>query len=56
MREETILDLLSADEVGAKYDNAAKALWKNREILAPLLKYSVSSVTSSKYPLILQSY
>ncbi|MCR5179155.1 MAG: hypothetical protein K6C95_09275 [Lachnospiraceae bacterium] len=44
MREETKQDLLSIDELSAKYDNAAKVLWKNREILAPLLKYSVTEL------------
>lgn len=44
MREETRQDLMAAGEIGAKYDNAAKAIWKNREILAPLLKYSVKEL------------
>ncbi len=34
MREETRQDLLSADEIGTKYDESAKMIWKNREILA----------------------
>ena len=39
MREETRQDIISAEEMGTKYDEAAKEIWKNREILAPLLKY-----------------
>ena len=41
MRLETKQDILSAGEIGTQYDNAAKAIWRNREILAPLLQYSV---------------
>ena len=44
MREETRQDILSAGEIGAKYDQAAKILWRNREILAPLLKYAVEEL------------
>ena len=44
MREETKQDLLSADAVGTKYDKSAKTIWRNREILAPLLKYSVKEL------------
>ena len=44
MREETRQDVLSAGEIGAKYDKAAKAIWRNREILAPLLKFSVTEL------------
>ena len=44
MREETRQDLLSADEIGTKYDESAKMIWKNREILAPLLKYSIEEL------------
>ena len=32
---------MSAKELGTKYDNAQKAVWRNREILAPLLRYCV---------------
>lgn len=41
MRTETRQDFLSAEELGIKYDQSAKTIWRNREILAPLLKYSV---------------
>lgn len=41
MRNETMQDALSAGEIGTKYDQAAKMLWRNREILAPLLKYAI---------------
>ena len=41
MRTETIQDILSAEELGAKYDSAEKAVWRNREILAPLLRFCV---------------
>lgn len=44
MREETKQDILSAGEMGVKYDEAAKVIWRNREILAPLLKYSVEEL------------
>ena len=44
MREETRQDSISAEEMGTKYDEAAKEIWKNREILAPLLKYSVEEL------------
>ena len=44
MREETRQDIISAEEMGTKYDEAAKEIWKNREILAPLLKYSVEEL------------
>ena len=44
MREETRQDLMSADDIGEKYDRAAKTIWKNREIIAPLLKYSVKEL------------
>ena len=44
MREETRQDLMSAGDIGAKYDQAAKTIWKNREIIAPLLKYSVKEL------------
>ena len=41
MREESIQDVLSAGELGEKYDQAAKRVWRNREILAPLLQACV---------------
>lgn len=44
MREETRQDVLSAGEIGTKYDEAAKAIWRNREILAPLLKFSIEEL------------
>ena len=44
MREETRQDLMSAGEMGTKYDEAAKEIWRNREILAPLLKYSIEEL------------
>ena len=44
MREETWQDIMSAGEMGTKYDEAAKKIWKNREILAPLLKYAVEEL------------
>ena len=44
MREETRQDIMSAGEIGTKYDEAAKAIWRNREILAPLLKYSIEEL------------
>ena len=44
MREETHQDLMSAGDIGTKYDQAAKTIWKNREIIAPLLKYSVKEL------------
>ena len=44
MRTESIQDLLSAEELGEKYDQSAKAVWRNREILAPLLKFCVSEL------------
>jgi len=44
MREETRLDILSAEQLGMKYDEAAKVLWRNREILAPLLKYALTEL------------
>ena len=44
MREETRQDMMSVSEIGTKYDAAAKAIWRNREILAPLLKYSIEEL------------
>ncbi len=44
MREESRQDIMSAGEMGTKYDEAAKKIWKNREILAPLLKYAVEEL------------
>ena len=44
MREESRQDIMAVGEIGAKYDKAAKALWRNREIIAPLLKYSVEEL------------
>ena len=44
MREESRQDIMSAGEMGAKYDEAAKKIWKNREILAPLLKYALEEL------------
>ncbi len=44
MRTETIQDILSAGEIGTKYDVAAVTIWKNREILAPLLKYAIKEL------------
>ena len=44
MREETKQDIMGAGEVGTQYDRAAKAVWRNREILAPLLKYAVTEL------------
>ena len=44
MRTESIQDILSAEELGEKYDQSAKAVWRNREILAPLLKFCVSEL------------
>ena len=41
MREESKFDIISAEELGTRYDQASKIIWRNREILAPLLKYSV---------------
>lgn len=41
MRAESIQDILSAGELGEKYDQAAKRVWRNREILAPLLQTCV---------------
>ena len=32
MWEETRLDILSAEAVGTKYDEAAKTIWRNREV------------------------
>ena len=48
MREETRQDVLSAGELGTKYDEAAKTIWRNREILAPLLKYSLKEMEGLK--------
>lgn len=44
MQEESRQDIMAAGEIGAKYDAAAKAIWKNREIIAPLLKFSVEEL------------
>lgn len=44
MREETRQDMMAAGAIGAEYDQAAKLIWRNREILAPLLKYSVTEL------------
>ena len=44
MREETRQDIISAEEIGTKYDKAAKQIWRNREILAPLLKFSIEEL------------
>ena len=44
MRTETKQDILSADELGTRYDQAAKQIWRNREILAPLLKYVIKEL------------
>ena len=41
MRTESIQDILSAEELGEKYDQSAKRVWRNREILAPLLQLCV---------------
>ena len=44
MREESRQDLMASEEAGAKYDEVVRALWRNREILAPLLKYAVEEL------------
>jgi len=44
MQERSRQDIMAAGEIGAKYDEAAKAIWRNREIIAPLLKYSVEEL------------
>ena len=40
MREESKLDIMTAEE----HDHASKIIWRNREILAPLLKYSITEL------------
>ncbi len=44
MRTESIQDIISAKALGEKYDQAAKKVWHNREILAPLLKFCISEL------------
>lgn len=44
MRQETKQDILAADDIGTRYDQASKRIWRNREILAPLLKYSLEEL------------
>ena len=41
MRTESVQDILSAGAIGEKYDQAMKRIWRNREILAPLLQVCV---------------
>ena len=38
MKETTRIDLAAAEVMGEKYDASCKAVWKNKEILAPLLQ------------------
>lgn len=38
MKQETEIKLAAAEALGGKYDNACKALFQNREIIAPVLK------------------
>ena len=42
MRAESVQDILSAGALGEKYDQAVKKVWRNREILAPLLQACVA--------------
>ena len=44
MKNSTVQDIFSAEDIGIKYDQAAKTLWRNREIIAPLLKYAVKEL------------
>ena len=44
MRTESMQDMMSAEELGTKYDASSKAIWRNREILAPLLQFCVSEL------------
>ena len=44
MQEESRQDIMAAGELGTKYDEAVKTVWKNREIIAPLLKFSVEEL------------
>ena len=48
MREETEKDILAANIRGEKYDEAVKRLFHNKEILAPVLKYTVSEYKDFK--------
>ncbi|MBO6309903.1 MAG: hypothetical protein J6N70_13950 [Oribacterium sp.] len=54
MREETKQDLISADDIGAKYDQAAKMIWRNREILAPILKYCLKEMKDQPVEIIMK--
>ena len=44
MRQETMQDILAADDIGTRYDQASKRIWRNWEILAPLLKYAIEEL------------
>ena len=46
MRTESVQDILSAGAIGEKYDQAMKKVWRNREILAPLLQVCVEEYES----------
>ena len=41
MKKETEITLAAAGAVGTKYDEACKELFQNKEIIAPVLKYTV---------------
>ena len=46
LRTESVQDILSAGAIGEKYDQAMKRIWRNREILAPLLQVCVEEYES----------
>ena len=41
MRQETEQSMLQALQNGQKYDESCKEVFKNREVIAPILKYAV---------------
>lgn len=47
MRKETEISIAAADVVGSKYDEACKALFQNKEIIAPVLKEVVPEYRNS---------
>ena len=47
MNESTEIDVLAASDYGEKYDAACKRLFGNKEILAPILKYTVREYRDS---------
>ena len=47
MQDETAISIYGASVVGSEYDRACKAVWKHKEIMAPLLKFVIEEYKDS---------